>query len=557
MNAMEWFELIMRVLGGLGAFLFGMNGLSAGMTRLAHGKIETMLNKTAKNRFAGLGIGLGVTMVAQSSSLTTVMVVGLVNAGIMTLFQATSIIMGANIGTTITAWMVSLNTFDVTTAVLAFTAIGMFMTIFSKNEKVKTVGEAIGSLGLIFVGITFMSEAMNVEKGSAAYETIMRLLTSVQNPFLLLLIGLVVTALVQSSSAVTTIIITMVQAGFMIGGGGNSVYYIIIGTNIGTCVTALISSIGANKNAKRASVIHFLFNFFGAIIFMTILLLWKDFGDTVLVSMFPDYPVFQITMFHTLFNVICSVLFLPFVNVFVKLSHLLVRDGKQEEKPEEGVPVVYAELDERLLRSPSVALGYLYRETGKVFSFAKHTLDTAFNAFLAKDVSAKDQVLEQNTALAQMNKEAVSYLVKISASSLVMEDEKTVSSLHYVLNDIMRLGELADNITKYTGHYVNDGLIFSGEFLDMIRDMYAKVTRLYGLSLEVFLNRDFAELGEVDRLEDEIDKDRRRLTTAHITRLNEGRCQPQNSTVFINLVGNLERAADHITFIAHSIEQNN
>ena len=559
MSAMEWFELIMKVLGGLGAFLFGMNGLSAGMTRLAHGKMQTMLNKTARNRFAGLGLGLGVTMIAQSSSLTTVMVVGLVNAGIMTLFQATSIIMGANIGTTITAWLVSLNTFDVTTAVLSLTAIGIFMSIFSKKEKVKTVGETLASLGLIFVGITFMSEALDMERGSAAYETIRGMMTSVTNPFLLLLIGLVVTALVQSSSAVTTIIITMVQAGFMSVGGGNSVYYIIIGTNIGTCVTALISSIGASKNAKRASIIHFLFNFFGAIIFTVILLLWKDFGDAVLVRMFPDYPQFQIAMFHTLFNVICSLVFLPFINVFVKLSHLLVFGKKEpkEEKEEPGKPaLVYAELDERLLRSPSVALAYLYQETGKVFSFAKNTLDTAFNAFLNKDTSAKEAVLAQNADLAQMNKQAVSYLVKISASSLVLEEEKTVSSLHYVLNDIMRLGELADNITKYTNHYVNDGLVFSGEFLEMIREMYAQVTKLYELSAEVFLHKNFAGLEQVDALEEEIDKDRRRLTNAHITRLNEGRCQPQNSNVFINLVGNLERAADHITFIAHSIEQN-
>lgn len=555
MGAMYYVEIVMKILGGMGAFLLGMKSLSDSMTKLAHGKLRNMLNKTSKSRFAGVGIGAAVTMIAQSSALTTVMVVGLVNAGIMTLFQGTAIIMGANIGTTITAWLVSLNTLSVTTFALALTAVGVFMTMFSKQEKVQFVGSALAGLGLIFVGLTFMSDAMSFKVGTPEYDAITKVLSTVTNPVLLLLIGILVTALVQSSSAVTAIIITMAGTGLLIGGseGGNAVYYIIIGSNIGTCVTALLSSIGANANARRAALIHFMFNFFGAAIFMIFLLCWRGFADTVLIPLFPSHPEFQIATFHTLFNLVSALLFLPFINIFVKISNFLVRE-KVQEVPKESES--YIDLDERLLRSPSVALGHLYQETGKTFTYAMETMNCAFDAFIAKDVSVKEQVIKRNESLGKMNREMIEYLVKISASALALEDEKTVSALHYVLNDIVRIGELADNVTKYTGHYVNDGLVFSAEFLDMIGGMYEKLKNLYVLSLATFLYKDYSKLKEVDALEEEIDRDRRRLGAAHIERLNEGKCQPQNSNVFINLVGNLERAADHVTYIAHSIEQN-
>ncbi len=551
MGAMEIIEIVMKILGGMGAFLIGMTSLSDNMTRLAHGKLRSMLNKTSKNRFAGVGIGAGVTMIAQSSALTTVMVVGLVNAGIMTLFQGTAIIMGANVGTTITAWLVSLNTFDVTTFALCLTAVGVFMGMFSKNEKVKSVGSALAGLGLIFVGLTFMSEAISFDEPEI-YDAVSGVLQKISNPALLLLIGIALTALVQSSSAVTAIIITMVGQGLIIGGGGNAIYYIIIGSNIGTCVTALISSLGASTNAKRAALIHFMFNLFGAIIFTVFLLCWGGFGETVLEKMFPNYPEFQIAMFHTLFNVICTLIFLPFINLFVKLANLIVREKKQPVK-EEPDPIV-GSIDERLLRSPSVALGQIYQIAGKMFSYAMDTLTAAVEAFVQKNEAAKEKITENNAELAKANKTMVEYLVKLSATSLVMEEEKTVSNLHYVLNDIMRLGELADNVTKYTHHYVNDKLVFSSDFIEMTKEMYEKIKNLYVLSLATFLYKNQDGLAEVDKLEDEIDKQKKKIVAMHIQRLNEGKCQPENSSVFINLVGNLERAADHITFIAHSIE---
>ncbi len=563
MGTFEIITIVMQILGGVGTFLIGMKMLSENMTRLAHTKLRDMLNKTAKNRFAGVGIGTAMTILGQSSAFTTVMVVGLVNAGIMTLFQATAIIMGANIGTTLNAWVIALAGSDITAFFLALAAVGVFITMFAKSERMQSVGNVVASFGLIFVGLKLMSGALTFEEGSEAFNAVSGVLGAIRNPLLLLLLGIVITALVQSSTAVNAVIITMASLGMVIGGGGNAPLYIIIGSNIGTCVTALISSLGASTNAKRAALIHFLFNLFGAVIFTVFLLSWRGFADTVLAGIFPSDitvfgkpglgPTMQIATFHTLFNVVNTLLFLPFVKGFVWLAEHIVPDRKGKAE-RERVSSVFGELDERLLRSPSVALGYIYRQTGKMFSYAMDTLDLSFRAFLEKDTAAAKTVDAHNAELLQADKLGVAYLVKLSGESLVLEDEKTVSNLHYVLNDIMRLGELADNITKYTRHAVDDGLVFSEEFLTMLSEMYGQLGKLYELALATYLLKDVSKLREVDALEDEIDRDRKDLIAQHIERLNEGRCQPQNSSVVINLVGNLERAADHITFIAHSIE---
>ena len=558
---MEYLYLVLELCGGLGAFLIGMNMMSDSMSRLAHGRLKSMLNKTANNRIAGVGIGAAVTMIIQSSSATTVMVVGLVNAGIMTLFQATAVIMGANIGTTITAWIASLGSLDVSAFLLVLAVVGVFMTMFSKTEKVKVIGNVFAGLGLIFVGLGVMSDSMDPELHPEIMEVIRNALSVVKNPFLLLLIGVVATGIVQSSSAVTSIVVVLAMSGVLIGGTGDGVYYVIIGSNIGTCVTAIISSIGANPNARRAAVIHLLFNCLGAILFSVFLLCWQPFGtsfsETVLDKIFPATAAgpnyqFQIAFFHTLFNVTCTCIFLPFAKGFVKLANLLVREKKSSD--EDAPKGLLGDLDERLMRQPSVALAHLYQEAGKMLTYSVSTLTEAFEAFVKKDTSVKQDIQDRNNKLSGANRAAVEYLVKLSASSLVMEDEKTISNMHYVLNDIVRIGELADNVTKYTDHYENDGLIFSAEFISMTQEMFEKIKKLYAACLAAFSERDFSKLQEVDAIEDEIDNYRRKLVNQHIKRLNEGKCQPQSASVFINLVGNLERAADHLTYIAHSIE---
>ena len=526
-------KIIMLILGGMGTLLFGMRMLSDNLTRLAHVKLKNLLGKTARNRFACVGIGAAVTLIAQNSGFTTVMVVGLVNAGIMSLFQATAMIMGANIGTTFAAWLIALGggKFSFTVFFLAFAAAGAFITVFAKNDKLKSIGNAIGGLGLLFVGLNVMSSALSFEPGSAEYNAISSFLSGLDTPFLpiiFMLVGVAVTALVQSSTAVNAIVITMAAAGLFGGlGGGNALFFIIIGSNIGTCITALISSIGANVNAKRAALVHFMFNFFGAIIFMII-------------------------MEEVLFNVVCTALFLPFVTPFAKLANILVPDKTRKSKKEKRL---IGEADDRLLRSPSVALAYLYSEIGNVFSYSMETLNGAFDAFINKDVSAKEETVKRNKEIYAANKTAVEYLVKLSAASPAMNEEQTISTLHYVLNDIMRVGEIADNIRRYTSAYVNDNLEFSAEFLEMLQTMRSQIRELFDKTLEIYNSRDLSGLSEIDALEEEIDNCRRSLVSAHIARLNDGKCQPANSGVFINLVGNLERAADHITYIAHYVEQ--
>ncbi len=551
---MEIIALILLLLGGLGVLMVGMNMMSDNMSKLAHGKLKNMLNKTANSRLAGVGIGTAVTGIIQSSAATTVMVVGLVNAGIMTLFQATTIIMGANIGTTITAHLASLVAFKYVSAFLfLFAVVGVFMNMLAKSEFVKIIGNILTGLGLIFVGLEVMGSPLTSNAEIKGF--IADVLGFVQNPFLLILLGIAVTAAMQSSSAVTSIIIVLAGAGIKVGGSADGVYFVIIGSNIGTCVTALISSIGASTNAKRAGLIHLLFNLFGAVIFTTFLLIWiwcgSSFTEVVLNKLFPVIEN-QIAMFHTFFNVTCTLLFLPFIKVFVWIAEHIIKDKKSEGEEDEFSDLLETP-DDRLLKNPSLALGYLYQKTGRMFTYSMKALNLAVEAFLNKDESAKDQVLKINSDLAIINKQGVDYLVKISSCSTTADDEATISSLHYVLNDIVRVGDLATNVTKYTGHYVNDNLVFSTEFLTMIGAMHEKIKKLYELSLDTFLNKDKAQIALVDALEDEIDEDRRVLNAQHIERLNEGKCQPQNSTVFINLVGNLERAADHITFIARSI----
>ena len=364
---MEYVYLILQMLGGMGCFLVGMEIMSESMSRLAHGSLKNLLNKTANNRIAGVGIGATVTAIIQSSAATTVMVVGLVNAGIMTLFQATAIIMGANIGTTITAWIASLGTINISKFFFLLAVIGAFMMMLCKKDNVKTVGSILAGLGLIFVGLAYMSESMG---NDLIKDAIAPVFEAVKNPVLLVIVGAVVTALIQSSSAVTSIIIVLASSGIIVGGTGDGVYFVIIGSNIGTCVTALLSSIGATENARRAAVIHLLFNCFGAVIFSFFLLGWKwagsSFTGVVLDRIFPPMPSgepnyqFQIAFFHTLFNVICTCIFLPFAKGFVWLANRIVREKKKKPQMDR----IIGDLDARLLLQPSVALSHLYQEVG-------------------------------------------------------------------------------------------------------------------------------------------------------------------------------------------------
>lgn len=551
---MDYVMSVVELLAGLGAFLLGFKFLSDNIEKLAMNKLRGWFDGLAKSkwsRVAGVGIGAGVTALIQSSSATTVMVVGFVNVGIMSLYQATSVIMGANIGTTITAHIASLQSINIIGFVTILTCVGVFMDMLSKNEKVKTVGLMIAGLGLVFIGLDLMSSAMEMYRDNAM---IKEFLASATNPFVLLLVGTLFTALVQSSSAVTSLIIVMADGGLLVGGAGtNAVLFLILGSNIGTCITAILSSIGASTNAKRASLIHLMFNVFGTVIFSVFLLAWPGFMSSTLAKWFSD-PGRQIAMFHTFFNVVCTLLFLPFTRVFVKIATKLIRDKKVRE----GAPAPAAEeatlLDARFLKTPSIAIAQANKEAAVMAGLAMESLDTAFKAFVDGDESAKEKVEDLNRRVGDLERAIVDYLIRISSSDMMREDEKTVSAIHHATGDILRISELADNITKYTRNCKRDHIEFSPGVLKSLEKMYEKITALYESTLEVFDKKDLAALKAVDAVEDEIDSDRRTIIDDHIKRLNDGKCKPASSGVFINLVGNLERAADHLTYVAHAFD---
>ena len=351
--------------------------------------------------------------------------------------------------------------------------------------------------------------------------------------------------MLQSSSALTTILIAMVSAGLMIGNDANDIIYVVLGTNIGSCVTALLSSFGASTNGKRASLIHLMFNTFGSIIMFIILLLWPTFMETTFQKWFPGAPGTQIAMFHTFFNVLFTLLFAPFINVFVFLATKLIPDKKEE--------TYESFIDDRFLTTSGVALSQATKEVARMGRMAIDTLNTSIDAFIAHDKEKTSDIQDNIKILEKFNTNIVEYLVKISTLNCSNEDEQFLAILHNSVNDLYRSVEIADNMTKYTKHLVDDQLVFSeivfeklGEFKDKINAQYANIEL-------VLLERRYDLIQDIDNLEDEMDKLRSKLVKDHIVRLEKGECSLSSSSVIINLVTNLERAGDHLHLIAHNI----
>ena len=388
---------------------------------------------------------------------------------------------------------------------------------------------------------------MSIYKDSPEFRNF---LTTVSNPFLLLIIGLIFTAIVQSSSAVTSLVIVMVGQGLVIGNGGNDVLFLVLGSNIGTCITAILSSIGANTNAKRASLIHLMFNVFGSVIFTVFLLCWPTFMQDTLVTWFPNAAGLQIALFHTFFNVVCTCIFLPMANIFVKIATHII-PGKKGAGETAGDSVL---LDERFITTPSVAVSQANKAASRMAELAMQSMTIALDGFIAGDESRRAQVDELNARVADMEKRIVAYLIKISASDLSLTDERLISSIHHATSDIIRISELADNVTKYTRNCKRDNIEFSAGVLKSLQEMYAKIQLLYKKTQEVFDKKDITAIKAVDEVEDSVDASRKEMVKDHIRRLNEGKCKPESSGVFINLVGNLERAADHLTYVAHAFD---
>jgi phosphate:Na+ symporter len=538
----NYVEAVIGLLAGLGALLIGFKLLSDNIEKLANAGLKKLFNKTSKNRWVGIGIGCAVTAIIQSSGASTIMIVGFVNAGVMTLFQATAMIMGANIGTTVTAQIASLGSFDIALYATLLAFIGAFMNMLYKKEKPKTIGLALAGLGLVFMSLDFMKTSMSVFSESKAFTD---LLQTVDNPFLLLFIGIIFTALLQSSSALTTILIAMATAGLAIGSSPNHIIYIILGTNIGSCVTALLSSFGASTNGKRASLIHLMFNTFGSIVFFIILLLMPRFMELTFLKWFPGQPGTQIAMFHTFFNCLFTLLFAPFINVFVVIANKVIPDKKEE--------VHTTFIDERFLSTPSVALSQVTKEVARMGRLSIETLNESIDAFINHDMAKTPEIQDSIKVINKINENIVAYLVKISTHSSVNKDEEFLAILHNSVNDLYRSVEIADNMTKYTRHLVEDQLVFSDLVFEQLEIFKEKINEQFNYVERVLLDRDYSLMNRIDELEDEMDFLRSKLIREHIARLEKGECSLASSSVYINLVSNLERAGDHLHVIAKNI----
>ena len=519
---------IILLFAGMGIFMVAIHMTSESMEKISSSKLRHMLNKVSGNKLAGVGIGAGVTALIQSSSATTVMVVGMVNAGIMTLIQATYIIMGANIGTTITGVLSALPTlnsgesFPVTDLFMVLSFAGVIISIIAKTDRIKTWGTFLAGLGTIFVALKCMSISMEFMQTDPTFQ---ELIKSVTNPILLLVIGALFTGLVQSSAIVAGIVITMVGQGIQIGAGGNAVLFIILGTNIGTCVTAMLAGIGSSPNGKRASFIHLLFNVIGSIIFTVFLLLYPGFYDRVMVGLFGDNHGLIVAAFHVMFNVISTVIMFPFAKYLVSISKLVFKDKKQKSR------FVLQYIDDRILATPSIAVEQLLKETERIAVLTRQSLSLSVESFLRLDSSKSEKVKDIQEEVNFLVEEITRFLIKLSGYDLSGRDERVVSNLHYIISDFERIADLSSNIMRYTSNAESKNLAFSDAIIAEIKDMFEAIDSMYGYTMDDFIKRSNEHKREIDALEDEVDELRSRNLENHYQRMNKGECNPESLKV--------------------------
>ena len=533
-------EAILLLLAGVGVFIAGMNMLSDGLERSAGGGLKRMLGKISNNRFAGVGIGAGVTAIIQSSSATSVMVIGFVNAGIMSLFQATSILMGAKIGTTITGILVSLQDLPISDFVMLLAFIGVMLT-FIKNEKAKQIGIILCGFGLIFVGLDLMGSSL---KNSVDINNFFKeLFRSIDLPILLILFGMLFTALIQSSSAATGIFITMVAEGAL---QLDSAIFLVLGANIGTCITAVIACMGAGVNAKRAAFILLTFNIIGAILFTSVL--WPLRAQAVsLLQMLPGGPHMQLAWFHVIFNVTTVAILLPFIKQLVKFAVFAIKDKQVEE----GARTLRF-VDERLLKTPPVAVMQVKKEIEYMAALASENLAASFEAMAGNAEEYVAAITEKEGDIDFTNHALTKYLIKLSP--LVSgNDEKKIGAYFHVLNDLERIGDHADNFCEIGVQMQEKGLEFSDTAKGEIKQMQQKVLRMFEIATEAFEGSEKDWLYELTALENEVDGLKKELSARHYGRLAEGTCKVEHSPYFTSIVAGLERVADHLVNFGYSV----
>lgn len=531
--------------GGVGLFLYGIKIMGQGLEMAAGSKLKSLLDKVTSNKFMAVLIGVIITALIQSSSATTVMVVGFVNAGLMNLVQATSVIMGANIGTTVTSILIAMNLSDLAPL---FIFAGAILLVFSKKKILSHIGEIVAGFGLLFMGMDVMSSAMEPLRDSQIFINFM---TKANNPFIGILVGIVFTAIIQSSSASIGILQALALKGLI---PIEFAVFILFGQNIGTVITALLSSAGSKTNSKRAAIIHLLFNVFGTGIFVVIALVTSKLPFTyydLLEKIAPGNTVAQISVAHIIFNLGSTLILFPFSNKLVKLSCRIIPD--KEDKLSKEPQLSY--LDERILSTPPLAVKQAGNEVIRMAELAKENFIKAANAFINIDTNDLEEIEEIEEIINFLNHNITPYLVKINNLDISEQDTEYISSLFHAITDIERIGDHATNLAEATLYRIENKPVLSEDAISELKEMIKHIENLLDKSIAIFKKQTatYDEAKEAVYLEEFIDDLHDQANNNHIKRMNKGQCDTKAGMLFVNTVTDFERVADHAINIAFYI----
>lgn len=536
-------RIILSLAGGLGLFLFGMDLMSDSIEKVAGARLRRILEIFTTNRFTGMLVGIIFTGIIQSSSACTSMVVSFVNSGLMNLYQAAGVIFGANIGTTITSQLVSLN---LSAAAPVILLCGVLVMMFSKKEKLKKLAEVIVGFGILFTGLNTMSTGMEEMKNVPEVVDLMKSLT---NPLLATLTGTILTAVIQSSSVTVSIVLLLAYQGFLEPG---ICLYIILGCNIGACATALITSLPGKKDAKRAALIHFWFNVIGTVLIYVILFFAKDPIIRLIQAISADNGRF-VANAHTIIKIFQVIILFPFSGAIVKLASITVPGEDKKVGYRESYQLKY--IGDKVVFNPATAVVEVIKELDRMASLASENLNRAMNALITLDEEDIQEVYEVEKNINFLNHAITDYLVKINQTTLPIEDLKSLGALFHVVNDIERIGDHAENVADSARQRREDGINISKEAQRELGEMLDMVNTIIQYSIEMFAKSDDRHMNEVILLEEKVDNKERELQQRHVERLARGECTPEAGMIFSDIVSGLERVADHATNIAFAIRE--
>ena len=534
-------SILLSMAGGLGLFLFGMKLMSESIEKVAGAKLRRILEIFTTNHFTGMLVGIVFTGIIQSSSACTVMVVSFVNSGLMNLYQAAGVIFGANIGTTVTSQLVS---FNLSAAAPVILLTGALVVMFCKKQKLVKFAEVIVGFGILFLGLSNMSGAMS---GMKDMPQIVELLSSLKNPLFAILVGTVLTAIIQSSSVTVSIVLLMANQELL---GLDITLFIILGCNIGACTSALLASMAGKKDAKRAALIHFLFNVIGTVIMYIILMLAMEPVKNVILAISSDAGRF-VANAHTIFKIFQVIVLFPFAGLIVKMTYLIIPGEDKKVGYRDNYQLKY--IGEKVVFNPATAVVEVIKELDRMASLASENLNRAMNALITLDEEDIEEVYEVEKNINFLNHAITNYLVKINQTTLPIEDLKSIGSLFHVVNDIERIGDHAENIADAAVQRKETGVSLSKQDQKELGEMLDMVNTLIRFSVEMFAQSKEEHLEDVLHLEDAVDEKERELQRAHVERLTQNECSPEAGMIFSDIVSGLERVADHATNIAFSI----